>query len=78
MVRVPYVFVAGDDEVASKKMTVTVRKKSQPNKLFKEAVPSRPARIIYSNPNSQEMEEMIECENKYNTSTQNEEHCSPE
>ena len=33
---VPYVVVVGDDEVASKKLTVTVRKKSQPNKPFKE------------------------------------------
>ncbi len=33
---VPYVIVVGDDEVASKKLTVTVRKKSQPNKPFKE------------------------------------------
>lgn len=36
MVRIPYVVVVGDDEVASKKLTVIVRKKSQPNKLFKE------------------------------------------
>jgi threonyl-tRNA synthetase len=33
---VPYVIVVGDEEVASKKLTVTVRKKSQPNKPFKE------------------------------------------
>ena len=33
---IPYVIVAGDDEVASKKLTVTIRKKSQPNKPFKE------------------------------------------
>ncbi len=33
---VPYVVVVGDDEIASKKLTVTVRKKSQPNKPFKE------------------------------------------
>ena len=33
---VPYVVVVGDEEVASKKLTVTVRKKSQPNKPFKE------------------------------------------
>jgi hypothetical protein len=32
----PYVIVIGDDEIASKKLTVTVRKKSQPTKLFKE------------------------------------------
>jgi threonyl-tRNA synthetase len=34
--RVPYVIVVGDGEVASKKLTVTVRKKSQPGKPFKE------------------------------------------
>jgi len=33
---VPYVIVIGDEEVASKKLTVTIRKKSQPNKPFKE------------------------------------------
>jgi threonyl-tRNA synthetase len=33
---VPYVIVVGDDEIASKNLTVTVRKKSQPNKPFKE------------------------------------------
>jgi threonyl-tRNA synthetase len=33
---VPYVVVVGDEEVASNKLTVTVRKKSQPNKPFKE------------------------------------------
>jgi threonyl-tRNA synthetase len=33
---VPYVIVVGDDEIASKKLTVSVRKKSQPNKPFKE------------------------------------------
>ena len=34
---VPYVIVVGDEEVASKKLTVvTIRKKSQPNKPFKE------------------------------------------
>ena len=33
---VPYVIVVGDEEVASKMLTVTVRKKSQPNKPFKE------------------------------------------
>lgn len=33
---VPYVVVVGDEEVASKKLTVTVRKKSQPGKPFKE------------------------------------------
>jgi threonyl-tRNA synthetase len=32
---VPYVIVVGDDEVASGKLTVTIRKKSQPNKPFK-------------------------------------------
>jgi threonyl-tRNA synthetase len=36
MERVPYVIVVGDEEVASRKLTVTVRKKSLPNKLFKE------------------------------------------
>ena len=33
---VPYFIVVGDEEVASKNLTVTVRKKSQPNKPFKE------------------------------------------
>ncbi len=33
---VPYVIVVGDEEVASKNLTVTVRKKSAPNKPFKE------------------------------------------
>jgi len=33
---VPYVIVIGDEETASRKMTVTIRKKSQPNKPFKE------------------------------------------
>ncbi|MDO9033573.1 MAG: threonine--tRNA ligase [Methanoregula sp.] len=33
---VPYVIVIGDEEIASKKLTVTIRKKSQPNKPFKE------------------------------------------
>ncbi len=33
---VPYVVVVGDEEMKSKKLTVTVRKKSQPNKPFKE------------------------------------------
>ncbi len=33
---VPYVIVVGDEEVASKKLTVTIRKKSQPNKPLKE------------------------------------------
>ncbi len=33
---VPYVIVVGDEEVASKKLTVTIRKKSQPNKPYKE------------------------------------------
>jgi threonyl-tRNA synthetase len=33
---VPYVIVVGDDEIASKKLTVSARKKSQPNKPFKE------------------------------------------
>jgi len=33
---VPYVIVAGDEEVSSKKLTVTIRKKSQPNKPHKE------------------------------------------
>ena len=35
---VPYVVVVGDEEVASKKLTVTVRKKSQPNKPFREEI----------------------------------------
>jgi threonyl-tRNA synthetase len=38
--RVPYVIVVGDEEVASKKLTVTVRKKSQPGKPFKEQITS--------------------------------------
>lgn len=38
MGRVPYVVVVGDEEVASKKLTVTVRKKSQAGKPFKEQV----------------------------------------
>ena len=33
---VPYVIVVGDEEIASKKLTVTIRKKSQPNKPHKE------------------------------------------
>ena len=33
---VPYVIVVGDEEVASKKLTVTIRRKSQPNKPHKE------------------------------------------
>ncbi len=33
---VPYVVVIGDEEMAGKKLTVTVRKKSQPNKPCKE------------------------------------------
>jgi len=33
---VPYVVVIGDEEVAGKKLTVTIRKKSQPNKPHKE------------------------------------------
>jgi threonyl-tRNA synthetase len=33
---VPYVIVVGDEEVASKRLTVTIRKKSQPNKPHKE------------------------------------------
>jgi len=33
---VPYVIVVGDEEVASKNLTVTIRKKSQPNKPHKE------------------------------------------
>ncbi len=33
---VPYVVVVGDEEIASKNLTVTVRRKSQPNKPFKE------------------------------------------
>jgi len=33
---VPYVIVVGDEEIAHKKLTVTIRKKSQPNKPFKE------------------------------------------
>jgi len=33
---VPYVIVVGDEEVASKNLTVTIRRKSQPNKPFKE------------------------------------------
>jgi threonyl-tRNA synthetase len=33
---VPYVIVIGDEEMASKKLTVTLRRKSEPNKPFKE------------------------------------------
>jgi len=33
---VPYVVVVGDDEIANKRLTVTIRKKSQPNKPFRE------------------------------------------
>ena len=33
---VPYVIVIGDEEMASRKLTVTIRKKSEPNKPFKE------------------------------------------
>lgn len=33
---VPYVIVVGDEEVASKNLTVTIRRKLQPNKPFKE------------------------------------------
>jgi threonyl-tRNA synthetase len=33
---VPYVIVIGDEEVAGKKLTVTIRKKSQPKKPYKE------------------------------------------
>ena len=33
---VPYVIVVGDEEVANGKLTVTIRKKSQPNKPYKE------------------------------------------
>jgi hypothetical protein len=34
--RIPYVVVVNDEDVASNKPTVMVRKKSQPNKPFKE------------------------------------------
>jgi threonyl-tRNA synthetase len=33
---IPFVLVIGDEEVASRKLTVTIRRKSQPNKPFKE------------------------------------------
>ena len=33
---VPYVIVIGDEEMANKKLTVTIRRKSEPNKPFKE------------------------------------------
>jgi threonyl-tRNA synthetase len=59
--RVPYVIVVGDEEVASKKLTVTVREKSQPNKPFKEQmtpegliaavrkdVEGKPFRLLYT------------------------------
>jgi threonyl-tRNA synthetase len=36
MDQVPYVVVVGDEEMNPEKLTVTVRKKSQPNKPFKE------------------------------------------
>jgi threonyl-tRNA synthetase len=35
---VPFVIVVGDDEIKNKKLTVTIRKKSQPNKPFKEQI----------------------------------------
>ncbi|MDD1704034.1 MAG: threonine--tRNA ligase [Methanoregula sp.] len=35
---VPYVIVVGDDECASKNLTVTIRKRSQPNKPHKESL----------------------------------------
>jgi threonyl-tRNA synthetase len=33
---IPFVIVIGDEELASGKLTVTIRRKSQPNKPFKE------------------------------------------
>ena len=33
---VPYVIVIGDEEMANKKLTVTIRRKSEPNKPYKE------------------------------------------
>jgi threonyl-tRNA synthetase len=33
---IPFVIVVGDEEEASRKLTVTIRRKSQPNKPFKE------------------------------------------
>jgi threonyl-tRNA synthetase len=33
---IPYVIVVGDEEIASRKLTVTIRRKSQPNKPWKE------------------------------------------
>ena len=33
---IPFVIVVGDEEVASRKLTVTIRRKSQPNKPFRE------------------------------------------
>ena len=35
---VPYVIVIGDEEMAGKKLTVTIRRKSEPNKPHKEQV----------------------------------------
>jgi len=39
---VPFVIVVGDEEVASRKLTVTIRRKSQPNKPFKEQLTLTP------------------------------------
>ena len=33
---IPFVIVVGDEEVTSRRLTVTIRRKSQPNKPFKE------------------------------------------
>jgi threonyl-tRNA synthetase len=33
---IPFVIVIGDEEVAGRKLTVTIRRKSQPNKPFRE------------------------------------------
>ena len=38
---VPYVIVIGDDEMASKNLTVTIRRKSEPNKPHKEQLDCR-------------------------------------
>jgi threonyl-tRNA synthetase len=37
---IPFVIVVGDEEAANKKLTVTTRRKSQPNKPFKEQLTS--------------------------------------
>ena len=38
---VPYVIVIGDEEIANKKLTVTIRRKSLPNKPHKDSSRSK-------------------------------------